>query len=249
MREIRPFVREAMLTEPIAAYFAEVTSVPYLRMDALYAFTHDGRMKQDMLGHVMGDYVLRGVRRTRDSSPAHILTPYAEYQNALKELGDVDDGYPRAAPQKSWSMFALGRELASDSALVLLGIKMVFNPQAIPLVSIAVLEQTSVALSNTMQRLFFGGGSILEAFNGVKALYEIADIENDLVDGTEPYPIAGSVAKGMEVEFKWVDDNRRSLSLTSSSVAGMSPSRTRGPAYLSSKIFRSRSPLDLSASS
>lgn len=80
---------------------------------------------------------------------------------------------------------------------------MIMNPAAIPLTSLAVLNQTSVALSDIVRRLFEGGGSIVRAFDGVEAMYELDDIVNEIKDGQEPYPSKGSSdKKGMEIEFK-----------------------------------------------
>lgn len=80
---------------------------------------------------------------------------------------------------------------------------MILDPESIPLTSLAVLGQVSSILTGTVRRLFAGGGSLLEAFNGVKALYELEDLANEVKDGRESYPSEeNSDQKGMEIEFK-----------------------------------------------
>lgn len=80
---------------------------------------------------------------------------------------------------------------------------MIHNPSTIPLTSIAILEQTSQSFSNTMYRLVSDSGSIMEAFSGVRAIYEMEQVKNLVKDGQTTYPPNGREAqKGMEIEFK-----------------------------------------------
>ncbi|KIO28762.1 hypothetical protein M407DRAFT_22018 [Tulasnella calospora MUT 4182] len=168
----------------LVVFYADVTNKSYKRMKTLYNFATDSQRKLEALANVTGDYVEK------------------EYADARKDLGDTPDDYPWGGDTPAFSLFNLARDLLGDSGLLLLAIKMIASPGAIPLASIAVMEQTTQVLDYAIQSLMGEGPTIGENFMRVKALYEVDHIVNKIQDGAESYPPEENKGKAMKVEFR-----------------------------------------------
>lgn len=87
-----------------------------------------------------------------------------------------------------------------------LAIKGFRSPGTTPLTSIALVEQTSRSIDNTLLTLFNHTRRVVAAFHRLKDLYDIDHIENVIKDGPERYPRAGEdrepTTGGMKVQFK-----------------------------------------------
>lgn len=88
----------------------------------------------------------------------------------------------------------------------MIALKAIQNPKAVPLTSIALLQQTSQSMTWTIYMLFRGTHTIAESFSKIRRLYEIDDIENLVKDGGVTYPRTGDNATegsgGMKIEFR-----------------------------------------------
>ncbi|KAG8888842.1 hypothetical protein FRB98_006628 [Tulasnella sp. 332] len=166
-----------------------ITNLSYKRILSLSSFSEDTSVKKEVLGNVMGEHINR------------------EYRNARKELGDKDVASPYDR-EEHWSPPQLGRKIVAQAAVVAIAIRAITDPESTPLTSIALLQQTSQALSWTFWRLFNGTGSVYESFTKLKLLYEMEDIENVIKDGLVSYPRTTDSGKkigcdgGMKIEFK-----------------------------------------------
>lgn len=79
----------------------------------------------------------------------------------------------------------------------------ILNPTGFTVTSFAILQQHAQALNFTFQMLFFDFSRAAECFSHIKELYDVADVENKLVDGDEPYPNSvRSTDQGMDFELK-----------------------------------------------
>ncbi|KAI5120220.1 hypothetical protein M0805_000035 [Coniferiporia weirii] len=78
-------------------------------------------------------------------------------------------------------------------------------PESIPitLASLNLIQSTVSSFSHTVFSFFDQFGSIAEQLDSIRKLYEIMNIRNRIVDGTEPYPENTQDARsGISVEFR-----------------------------------------------
>ncbi|KAG8882512.1 hypothetical protein FRB97_008138 [Tulasnella sp. 331] len=191
-------------------FYCVVTNPAYKRITSLWRFSYDTAVKKEVLGNVMGKHIGE------------------EYRDARNELGDKDVVAPEDRGEY-WSPYQLGRKMINETAVACLlslpfefllvnssspfkqiavAMKAIADPESTPLTSIALLQQTSLALSWTVWRLSSVTGSIYESFTKLKLFYEMEEIENVVKDGMVSYPrtvdssekISG--VRGMKIEFK-----------------------------------------------
>jgi hypothetical protein len=74
------------------------------------------------------------------------------------------------------------------------------------LASLTLINQTSQSFSSTLFSLFGESSSLAEQFADVRKLYQIANVPNKVVDGTEPFPEnQQSIRSGISIEFRCLD--------------------------------------------
>lgn len=80
-------------------------------------------------------------------------------------------------------------------------------PATIPisLASLNLIQNTVSSFSYTILQFFDQFGSVAEQLQAIRKLYEIKNIKNRVVDGTEPYPEdKQKLLSGISVEFRSV---------------------------------------------
>lgn len=84
-------------------------------------------------------------------------------------------------------------------------LKAIKDPKAVPLTSIALLQQTSQSMTWTLWSLFGGSGSLLESLARIRQFYEIDDIKNIMEDGTVSFPRSDTLDEKQGVQVSSTD--------------------------------------------
>ncbi|KAJ7223962.1 P-loop containing nucleoside triphosphate hydrolase protein [Mycena rebaudengoi] len=128
----------------------------------------------------------------------------AEYQRARKALGSVSD----AEPYIQYGMFStslpkIAQAVSGDLTLLYWATNAILRPERFSMTSIAILHQYSTTLNITVATLFWNLSRLGKCVTDIKALYEVAESKNKMVDGDEAYPRAGVDSdKGMEIDVR-----------------------------------------------
>jgi ABC-type multidrug transport system fused ATPase/permease subunit len=78
------------------------------------------------------------------------------------------------------------------------------RPAKFSMTSIAILQEYSSTLNWTLQMLFYDIKGVGKNVTNIRTLYEVAEIENKIIDGHEMYPRPSvDAAKGMEIELRY----------------------------------------------
>jgi len=102
------------------------------------------------------------------------------------------------------------------------------SPATFSMTSIAIMQEYSTSLKFALQMLFWDMRQAGKCVTDIKVLYETANIQNQIVDGTVEYPQPADEAdtsKGMDIELRCVF-SRDLASADTECDAGTSPSRT-----------------------
>lgn len=106
--------------------------------------------------------------------------------------------------------------------------------------SYTIIQHAVQRVEGDLWTLTYTGQDITNGLNDVKALYEVVNIENQVVDGNEPFPenVQDTARNGVKIEFLCADTVLRSSILTRTSA--MYRSSTQTPRRMLFAKFRSR---------
>ncbi|KAJ7215595.1 P-loop containing nucleoside triphosphate hydrolase protein [Mycena pura] len=130
----------------------------------------------------------------------------SQYHQAIDALGSVTSRH-------AWEQYGIERTPASNIISALAGqlptlywaINAMLNPATFSMASIAIMQQYSTSLNYALQMLFWDVRQVGKYVTDIKVLYEAAEIQNQIVDGTVEYPRPANEAdtsKGMDIELR-----------------------------------------------
>jgi len=115
------------------------------------------------------------------------------------------------------------------------------TPLALASLTVTNMTFSSFASGKPLQ---FGKVSLVRLLADVRELYEMENIQNKVVDGTEPFPEnKQSLRNGISVEFRWLYYSSLHVGISKACISGMYRSSTLVPRGMLSGMFRSRSEL------
>ncbi|KAJ7089980.1 P-loop containing nucleoside triphosphate hydrolase protein, partial [Mycena epipterygia] len=127
-----------------------------------------------------------------------------EYKKARDGLGNLSDSHPFLQYASHFTPIkGIFTRMSGDLPTLYWATSAILNPAGFTVTSFAILQQHAQALNSTFQMLFFDFSRAAECFSHIKELYDVADVENKLVDGDEPYPNSvRSTDQGIDFELK-----------------------------------------------
>ncbi|KZW02356.1 P-loop containing nucleoside triphosphate hydrolase protein [Exidia glandulosa HHB12029] len=143
------------------------------------------------------------------------LNPYVnrEADNLERELGnDAVTDFDRhefsfwLRRKARYSLRALLLDALNEIPELVLAVLVVNNPSHMPLLlaSWTVIQQATKGVISEMWTMFYLGETFAECSYDLKGLYELANVENKIVDGNVPFPEnrQDTAAKGVSIEFR-----------------------------------------------
>ncbi|QRV75041.1 ABC transporter [Ceratobasidium sp. AG-Ba] len=169
-------------------FYARITNVNWLRMDALYDMGTQTQYKQDVLGDNLEDYVS------------------TEFKKNLDALGDITG----ERPEIQWGSRTLFDLTDLEAALDVLPMitfawSAVQGAHSSNLSSLMLIQQASSSLQSTVSRIWLSGGNLASVIANIISLCEAMEIKAGMPDGNMAYPEEKYAnQKGMSIEFKSV---------------------------------------------
>ena len=95
-------------------------------------------------------------------------------------------------------------ESANTISKILFAMKALSTPATIPLslATLTVVQAQVSQFSDSVLKLLQSNKSLTMQFESIKELYELDEIANQIVDGTEPFPDPNKTTSGISIEFK-----------------------------------------------
>ncbi|KDQ19827.1 hypothetical protein BOTBODRAFT_62228 [Botryobasidium botryosum FD-172 SS1] len=130
-----------------------------------------------------------------------------EHRQARESLGDA----PALVQDAQWeTRFAEASNLGFLGGLleripeVYLAVRAIHTPTlfATSFASLKILQENATSLARKSSKILTGSRSILTHIRTIRDFYEIINIPNQIVDGTEAYPVDHDKDLGTSVEFK-----------------------------------------------
>ncbi|KAJ7289359.1 P-loop containing nucleoside triphosphate hydrolase protein [Mycena rebaudengoi] len=127
-----------------------------------------------------------------------------EYQQARNGVGSISDASWWTQYGKNRTPFPdIVQTLADDLPTLYWALTAMMRPAKFSMTSIAILQEYSSTLNWTLQMLFYDIKGVGKNVTNIRTLYEVAEIENKIIDGHEMYPRPSvDAAKGMEIELR-----------------------------------------------
>ncbi|KAF8526992.1 P-loop containing nucleoside triphosphate hydrolase protein [Hysterangium stoloniferum] len=127
-----------------------------------------------------------------------------EWSKARTHLGDTSDEYPDRSLDGIHRpiLGALANSLKEEIPLIFYALMILGSPTNFSLASVALMQQASSTLTDTLYSIFMQESSIRDILKQIKELYEIGDHANKIVDGKLSYPSGNEISKGMEIKFE-----------------------------------------------
>ncbi|KAJ7215585.1 hypothetical protein GGX14DRAFT_443140 [Mycena pura] len=130
----------------------------------------------------------------------------SQYHQAIDALGSV-------ASHDVWDQYSIDRtpawniigEWAKELPTLYWAINAMLNPATFSMTSIAIMQEYSTSLDYALYMLFWDVRQVGKYVTDIKVLYETANIQNQIVDGTVEYPRPADEAdtsKGMDIELR-----------------------------------------------
>ncbi|KAJ7804826.1 P-loop containing nucleoside triphosphate hydrolase protein [Mycena olivaceomarginata] len=164
------------------AYVMYSDNSDYLRIRALRRFVSD-KFREEVISADIMTWVL------------------AQYQKARQGLGDMSDSIQD--PSDFTPMTSILTLLSVDLPTFYWAASAIVRPVNFSITSFAILQQHAQGLRSTIGRLIYEFLQISDYVSDIRELYKIAEVENKIVDGEEPYPNGTlSTEMGMSFEFK-----------------------------------------------
>ncbi|CAK5284696.1 unnamed protein product [Mycena citricolor] len=129
---------------------------------------------------------------------------WGEYKKARNILGSAaaEDVY-HLHDRRPTPIANISREWAGELPTLFWAFSAVMQPRSVSMTSIAIMQQYATSLSYSLELLMYDLRQIGKALRDIAALYEAADVRNELVDGELAYPGAERhSSEGMDVEFR-----------------------------------------------
>jgi len=143
----------------------------YLRMQSLQELTDDGYRKDILVGNVSN----------------YIKDEYAKAQRKLGTVSDIDADTQYT--QRDTPEFDILSSLLYDLPMLFYAVAAIHNPSKLTIASIAILQQASMSLRQTFDRLLYDIHHFSSNLNRIKLIYDTVDIRNEVSDGELTYPL------------------------------------------------------------
>ncbi|KAF8525243.1 P-loop containing nucleoside triphosphate hydrolase protein [Hysterangium stoloniferum] len=137
----------------------------------------------------------------------HILSEFRAAQLRLGEDGDMpfhEAHNEKMRRQEMLSPFSFLSSPLQELPQLVFTLRAVRSPRSIPvsLASLTLIRQTVSSFVHPLLTLMQQTSTVSETFSSIRQLYEIVNIPNQVIDGTEPYPEDSSKVKtGIAIEF------------------------------------------------
>ncbi|KAG2345400.1 hypothetical protein BDR05DRAFT_998534 [Suillus weaverae] len=165
---------------------ATTTNNDYIRMEGLKNLATDPSHRKELVAGNMGEYITSQFRESA--------------QRVGDDAGEFEVLHQVHSAKKRLSILPILRDTMHELPQIALTLRATQKPMTIPLslASLALIEHASTSFMSTHFPTY-GSPTIAMSFANVRDLYEIENIRNKVVDGTEPFP---SLKSGISVEFR-----------------------------------------------
>ncbi|KAG1777293.1 P-loop containing nucleoside triphosphate hydrolase protein [Suillus placidus] len=165
---------------------ATTTDKDYIRMEGLKNLATDPSHRKELVAGNVDEYITSQFRESA--------------QRVGDDAGEFEVLYQVHSVKKRLSILPILRDTMHELPQIAFTLRAMQKPMTIPLslASLALIEHASTSFMSTHFSTY-GGPTIATNFADVRDLYEIENVRNKVVDGTEPYL---SLKSGISVEFR-----------------------------------------------
>ncbi|KAG6919464.1 hypothetical protein DXG01_005723 [Tephrocybe rancida] len=173
-----------------AVWAATTKDAEYIRMEGMKRTVNDAEHRKEIVAGGLQDYLFK------------------QFQRSSQALGDRAGNFlelMRLHQIERLSPFSFLQDPLKELPQIVFTLRAVQYPASIPvsLASLNLITQTAAGFTNTLVSLYDQTGSLAQKIADVRRLYEMANIPNRIVDGTEPFPeVTQSLEMGISVEFR-----------------------------------------------
>ncbi|KZW02375.1 P-loop containing nucleoside triphosphate hydrolase protein [Exidia glandulosa HHB12029] len=175
-------------------YAATCSNPNYPRLVGLRNMATDAKYKQEVVAGALDTYI------------------YDEFERAASEIGedkiqDFWQAYEEAQSKERFLDFAkLSRSLFDQLPQIIFTLQVVRSPGSMPftMASYSIIQTTVLSFTSQIFQLLHSSDNVANSLQTLKELYELGNIQNHVVDGSESYPenARETATQGVSVEFR-----------------------------------------------
>lgn len=172
-----------------SVWAATTTNRDYMRMQGLEKLVDEGSHRKELVAGNLSEYITAQFRKSA--------------QRVGDDAGDFREVRHFHYVKQHLSVFSILRELMHELPQIIFTLCVVQRPMTIllSLASFILIEHTSHSFVST--QVFSLDFSLAKQFANIRMLYEIENVKNKVVDGTESFPEdQQSLRSGVSVEFR-----------------------------------------------
>ncbi|KAF8508693.1 P-loop containing nucleoside triphosphate hydrolase protein [Gautieria morchelliformis] len=174
---------------------ATCRSQDFLRMEGFRKLAETAEHRKELVAGNLQNYIVSEFKAARDrigidsDMSFHLAHRYL-YQG-----------------RHAFSLFSFLRQPMQELPQLVFTIRAMQSPRSIPvsLASLTLIKQTVADFEQPLLYLLYRTSSLSETLRSLRRLYEMSNLKNQVVDGTEPYPEnRQTLQTGISVEFRHV---------------------------------------------
>lgn len=172
-----------------SVWAATTTNRDYMRMQGLEKLVDEGSHRKELVAGNLSEYITAQFRKSA--------------QRVGDDAGDFREVRHFHSVKQHLSVLSILRELVHELPQIIFTLCVVQRPMTIllSLASFILIEHTSHSFVSTQS--FSLEFSLAKQFANIRMLYEIENVKNKVVDGTESFPEdQQSLRSGVSVEFR-----------------------------------------------
>ncbi|KIJ45081.1 hypothetical protein M422DRAFT_251278 [Sphaerobolus stellatus SS14] len=172
---------------------ATCRNIDYIRIQGLKALVDGDHYRKELIAGNIEEYV---------------VNQFMAAQGRIGEDGDLsfhEAQQEMHQRRETFSPLSFLHNVLGELPQVVFTLRAVQSPRSIPvsLTSLTIIRQAVGAFTGPLISLLSQTASISDTFASIRQLYEIINIENQVKDGTKPFPEnAAKVKSGISIEFR-----------------------------------------------
>ncbi|KIM76348.1 hypothetical protein PILCRDRAFT_826332 [Piloderma croceum F 1598] len=165
-------------------YLVYSNNLHYLRMRALHQLSTES-YRHDVISGNVAEYITK------------------EYTKARNALGEVSDEWAGAQyslqTTPSWAILS---GMIGDLPMIYMAGNAILQPSKFSVSSMAILQQTSSSLRWTFYSIISGSKELPRQLELIKSTYDALKVDNQIGDGSGPYPQEDCKNDGMSIDVR-----------------------------------------------